>query len=87
MKTSFVVELGGKSGKWAHFVLIRAFLFDSVGHAAIEFAVSNNSTPPYSAQTSFFIRSEVASINYLGQQLRAWVISHDSPLIWFSSAV
>jgi hypothetical protein len=79
-------ELGDKTDKWTYFVLVRAFLFDSVGHAAIEFAVSNNSTSPYSAQTSFFIHSEVASINYLGQQLQAWVISHNSPLIWLPSA-
>ena len=79
-------ELGDQAGKWAYFVLIRAFLFDSVGHAAIEFAVSNNSTPPNHAQTSFFIHSEVAAINYLGQQLRSWVISHDAPLVWLPSS-
>jgi hypothetical protein len=79
-------ELGDRTGKWAYFILIRAFLFDSVGHAAIEFSTGNNSTPPNHSQASFFIRSEVASINHLGQQLRTWIISHDSPLIWLPYA-
>ena len=80
-------ELGDRTGKWAHFVLVRAFIFDSVGHAAIEFAVDNNATSPNHAQTSFFIRTEVAAINNLGQQLRAWVVAHDAPLIWSSPTV
>jgi len=75
-------ELGERAEKSAYFVLVRAFLFDSVGHAAIEFAVDNNATPPNHAQASFSIRTEVAAINNLGQQLRAWIISHDAPLIW-----
>ncbi|MBM0744339.1 hypothetical protein JOY44_22455 [Phormidium sp. CLA17] len=76
------LELGDRTGKWAYFVLVRAFLFDSVGHAAIEFAVDNNATSLDHAQTSFFIRTEVSAINNLGQQLQAWVIAHDAPLIW-----
>jgi hypothetical protein len=79
-------ELGDQTSKWAYFILIRAFLFDSTGHAAIEFSVNNNSIPPNHAQTSFFIHSEVASINNLGQQLKAWIISHDSPMIWLPYA-
>lgn len=75
-------ELGDRTGQWAYFVLVRAFLFDAVGHAAIEFAVDNNATPPNRAQTSFFIRTEVAAINNLGQQLRAWIVAHDAPMIW-----
>ncbi|MBE9159588.1 hypothetical protein IQ265_22535 [Nodosilinea sp. LEGE 06152] len=75
-------ELGDRTGKWAYFVLVRAFLFDSVGHAAIEFAVDNNAMSIDHAQTSFFIRTEVAAINNLGQQLRAWVVAPDKPLTW-----
>ena len=79
-------ELGDRTGKWAHFVLVRAFLFDSVGHAAIEFAVDNNATPPNHAQTSFFIRTEVSAINNLGQQIRSWIVAYDVPLIWLPYA-
>lgn len=79
-------ELGDRTGKWAYFVFVRAFLFDSVGHAAIEFAVDNNATSPNHAQTSFFIRTEVSAINNFGQELRAWVVAHDAPLIWLPHA-
>jgi hypothetical protein len=76
------LELGDRAGNWAYFLLVRAFLFDSVGHAALEFAADNMAPPPAHAQANFFIRTEVAAINYLGQQLRSWVISNDEPLIW-----
>jgi hypothetical protein len=75
-------ELGERTNKWAYFVLIRAFLYNSVGHAAIQFAVDNNAKSPNNAQTSFFIHTEVNGINNFGQQLRTWVISNDTPLIW-----
>ncbi|MEO0536567.1 MAG: hypothetical protein AAF215_22150 [Cyanobacteria bacterium P01_A01_bin.123] len=76
-------EVGDRAGNWAYFILIRVFLFDAVGHAAIEFAVDNHQTSPNRAQTSFFIKTEVAAINNFGQQLQSWVISHDVPLTWF----
>lgn len=75
-------ELGEQTDKYAYFVLIRAFLYNSVGHAAIEFAVDNNAKSPNHAQTSFFIHTEVNAINNLGQQLQSWVIFYDAPLIW-----
>ena len=82
IKNEVCFQLGDRIGNWAHFVLVRAFLFDSVGHSAIEFSVDNNSTPPHSAQATFFIYAEVASINRLGQQLQEWGIAPVEPLIW-----
>ncbi|NJL02497.1 MAG: hypothetical protein HC910_18795 [Spirulinaceae cyanobacterium SM2_1_0] len=74
--------MGDRAGKWAYYVLIRAFLYNSVGHAAIEFAVDNHAKSPNHAQADFFIRTEVAAINNLGQQLQSWVATPEAPLIW-----
>lgn len=82
IKDEVCFQLGDRAGNWAYFVLVRAFLVDSVGHSAIEFSVGNHSTPPYNAQATFSIYAEVASINRLGQQLQKWVIAPDEPLIW-----
>ena len=75
-------KLGNRTGNWAYFILVRAFLYDSVGHAAIELAISNNAIPPYLAQTNFFICTEVASINNFGKQLIEWSILPKNNLLW-----
>lgn len=75
-------ELGSLTGNSAYFVLIRAFLFDAIGHAAMQFSVSNNAASPYTAQTNFYIRTEVAAINTCGQSLRSWIIDSNRILLW-----
>ena len=75
-------ELGNRTGNWAYFILVRAFLYDSVGHAAIEFSISNNAIPPYLAQTNFFICTEVASINNLAKKLMEWILFPQNKLLW-----
>lgn len=79
-----ILRLGEKSDKYAYFLLVRAFLYNSVGHAAIEFAADNNLKPPHQAQTNFFILTEVAAINQLGQQLLNWIVANDSKLLWLA---
>lgn len=82
LQDEVLLRLGERSDKYAFFLLVRAFLSDSVGHAAIEFAVDNNQNSPNHAQARFFIHTEVAAINNLGQQIRAWVVSSNSLLLW-----
>jgi hypothetical protein len=80
-------ELGERTVKWAYYVLIRAFLYNLVGHSAIEVTFDNNAESPNHAQAHFFIHCEVSAINKLGKQLQAWVISPDIPLIWSPDTV
>ena len=84
LQDEVVLEVGERSAKCSCFVLVRAFLYDSVGHAAIEFAVDNNRKLLNHAQTNFFIRTEVAAINKLGQQLLSWLVSNDSQFLWLA---
>jgi hypothetical protein len=75
-------SLGSRDGNWAYYLLLRAFLVDRAGHAALEFAADNCRVTPDHAQASFFIPCEVAAINRLGRQLRGWLSRSDEPLLW-----
>jgi hypothetical protein len=63
---------------------LRAFLYDSVGHDAIEFAADNHRAVPWQGQARLFIQCEAATINRLGDDLEAWTRHPDAPL--FSNA-
>ena len=80
-------ELGSREGNGAYYLLVRAFIYDSAGHAAIEFDADNLRTPPYGTQAHFFIPCEVASINRLGRQVRSWSKDGGEPLVWTPHAV
>jgi hypothetical protein len=75
-------ELGSRTENWAYYLLLRAFVYDSVGHAALEFAADNRCSIPGHAQASFFIPCEAAALNRLGEQLHAWTRHSDEPLNW-----
>ena len=75
-------SLGSRDGNWAYYILLRAFLVDRAGHAALEFTADNRQAASDHAQSSFFISCEVAAINRLGQQLRGWLSRPDEPLSW-----
>jgi hypothetical protein len=75
-------EIGGRTENWAHYLLLRAFIYDSVGHAALEFAADNRCGVPGHAQARFFICCEVAALNRLGKQLQTWTLDSDEPLNW-----
>ncbi len=73
---------GSRDGNWAYYLLLRAFLIDRAGHAALEFAFDNRQPTPDHAQASFFIPCEVAAINRLGQGLGAWLGNSRMSLSW-----
>jgi hypothetical protein len=74
--------LGSRDGNWAYYLLLRAFLMDRAGHAALEFAVDNRGAPPDHADASFFIPCDVEAIKGLGRQLRSWLDRSDESLTW-----
>ena len=76
------LELGARDGDWAYYLLLRAFLVDLAGHAALEFAADNREASPNRAEASFFNSCEVAAINRLGRQLQSWLDRSDKPLSW-----
>jgi hypothetical protein len=75
-------EFGSREGNWAYYLLVRAFIVDSAGHAAIEFAADNRFDPPYGAGVRLFIPCEVASVNRLGRHVQTWARDGSTPLVW-----
>ncbi len=68
-----VFQAGKWDAGWAHWVSLRAYCYDAVGHGAIAVEVGNNQKGTFGRQAQFTIRSEVASINRMGQGLKTWL--------------
>lgn len=77
-----VFKQGEPSKDWFYFLLVRAFIFDSLGHAAVEIATSNNADSPCSTQVRFSILTEVAAINAFGQSIKEWITDTQASLKW-----
>lgn len=65
-------ELGEKEEKWAYFILLRVFCYQTNGHSAIQIEIDNNRKEPYKNESEFYILTVPASINKLGQILKEW---------------
>jgi hypothetical protein len=76
------LEAGNRDPGWAHFVLVRAFVYDRVGHSALEIDVESHSEDPYGQSARFHILCEPASLNKLGAQLLAWCRDRQQALEW-----
>jgi hypothetical protein len=70
-----VVELkyGAHDPKVAYFVHLKASLLDPAGHAGLLISTDSNSPDPHRRVAHFTIRSEVASLNSLGEKLTEWI--------------
>lgn len=77
---------GGKDGKrWAHYLLLEAFCYDSTGKSAIKVKIDNKFDIPTYESHEFFIKSEAASINRLGQSLKKWNPVESKVFEWTSN--
>jgi hypothetical protein len=75
-------ELGAPGGNWACHLLLRAFLRDTAGHAALEVKMSSSGNASVNASASFPIVCEVAAINRLGSQLHEWCRGSEDAFLW-----
>jgi hypothetical protein len=57
---------------YAYYLTIKAFCYDPSGHAALEINLINTGSVPYSYEASFYIQTDVASLNRLGKKLIHW---------------
>jgi hypothetical protein len=55
VKDEVLFERGKDSPKWAYYMLLRVYCFDSAGHSAIEVHVASPGTPPYGHRDHFYI--------------------------------
>lgn len=69
-KVSF--ELGEKGNWWAYYLLIEAYCVEVNGRSALKIEAINNEVGPSYYESKFEIESEPASLNMLGNRLKAW---------------
>lgn len=79
------LELGKPIPEWAHYISIRAFCYDNLGHAAIEVVLQNHGSPPNCSEIRFFIITEAASINDFGATLAKWAEKPGGTFEWESA--
>lgn len=79
-------KLGEDDRKWAYYMFIKVFCYDSSGHTALRILVDNLSDNVNGHRSEFSIFSEAASINLLGQKLATWNPLITKEIIWESFA-
>lgn len=79
-------ENGAPGGEFYCHILLRAFVYDGVGHSALEIRVSNQSRPPYGASAHFYAPCEAATLNRLGRSLELWARSKETEFVFSTGA-
>jgi len=75
-------ELGEIGERWAYYILLDVFCYESNGHSAIHVIVDNNGKKPYTNKNEFYIRTVPASINHLGELLNDWNPTTEKEIKW-----
>jgi len=73
--------------KWAYYMLLKVFCFEASGHSAIKVTVDNNADIPNYQRSEFYIKSEPATLNKLGQKFKNWSPDKEKELTWDSNGV
>jgi hypothetical protein len=73
-----VFESGSPDPLYHDYIRLRAFVYDGVGHAAMEVRMENHSAPPYTSSAHFHVLCDAAVWNHLGQLLESWAQSKES---------
>lgn len=73
-------DVGKRDQGWVHWLSLRAYLYDVVGHAALQVEMCNNTSDPWRREARFTIRCEVASLNRLGESLANWANGDEESL-------
>jgi hypothetical protein len=67
-----VFENGSSAANSYRWLVLRAFVFNSVGHSALEVECQRNGTRLVSARSRFAVELEPATLNRLGLGLATW---------------
>jgi|SRR5215831_12728976 len=69
---SVVLESGGEDPKWYGWLRLRAYVYDSAGHSALECLTETRGDELVRASARFSFRLQAAAFNELGKQLIEW---------------
>lgn len=75
-------ELGEIGDKWAYYILLRAFCYETNGYSAIHVKVDNNKKEPNTNKSEFYITTYPASLNKFGQLLKDWDPKTEKEIVW-----
>lgn len=81
-----VFENGSTAPNSHSWLALRAFVFDGVGHSALEVECQRNGTRLLSTRSRFAVELEPATINRLGSELAVWASSAGEESFEFASA-
>jgi hypothetical protein len=73
--------------KWAYYLHVSAFCFNASGQSAVKVIVDNHADIPDHQRSEFYIKSEPANLNRLGQKLKSWTPDKEKELTWDSNGV
>ncbi|MEO8086976.1 MAG: hypothetical protein ABI763_09165 [Bacteroidota bacterium] len=77
-------ELGEISERWAYYILLDVFCYESNGHSAVNVKVDNNGKRPYTNKSEFYITTVPASLNKLGKLLSDRNPTTEKEITWTS---
>jgi len=77
-------ELGEQGEKWAYYILLRVYCYETNGYSAIQVKIDNNRKEPYKNYSEFYILTVPASINKLGQLLKSWNPKNENEIEWIA---
>lgn len=80
----FLWELGSEypEDRWGYYFRFRTFVWNSVGHCAIQIRFNNNKILPYLEIAEFCIKVDAAEINRLGRLFRGFSELNHELLVW-----
>lgn len=81
-----VFERGDPAENYYCYILLRAFVYNGIGHTAIEVKMDNHSDPPDAASAHFYLPCEAASLNRLGKSLELWSRSKEYEFVFSTEA-
>ena len=82
LRHEIIFENGSPDPKYYCYIRLKAFVYDGIGHSALEVRIENHGIPPYSATAHFHILCEAAQLNDLGKSLELWVTSKENKFIY-----
>lgn len=69
------------------YIRLKAFVYDGLGHTALEVLVENHLAVPYRASSHFYILCEAATLNRFGKLLESWARSKEQEFEFSAKAV
>jgi hypothetical protein len=79
-----IFEIGEDTPKWAYYLFLKVFCYETNGRSAIYIKVYNHADPPNTYMSEFYISTLPASLNKLGQHLLDWNPKIEKDFFWIA---